>query len=109
MYPSPNLSQNSRYELEYLFATQQVRQNEKKLMPYCIIRENLSVQSIMYQVICVLTLKRWSATVHTRLAWSLQEASIIVPVESNSTELMPALLPTKTPRDSHVPDRKLYK
>jgi hypothetical protein len=50
-----------------------------------------------------LTLNRWSATVHTRLAKSLDAPRIIVPVESKSTDITPALLPTSIPLLSYCP------
>lgn len=50
-----------------------------------------------------LTLIRWSETVQTRVAISFEVPIIIVPAESKSTEFMPALLPTSTPRGSIIP------
>jgi hypothetical protein len=41
--------------------------------------------------------------VHTRLAKSLEAPRIRVPVESKSTDITPALLPTSIPLLSHCP------
>lgn len=53
-----------------------------------------------------LTLNLWSATVHTRLAKSLEAPTMYAPVESKSTDMTPAFEPTNVPLFSTIPVRK---
>lgn len=58
--------------------------------------------------IYILTLSRWSFTVQTRDAKSLDAATIWVPVLSNSTDITPALLPMSIPLHSAIPVVRKY-
>ncbi|KAI4503346.1 hypothetical protein M0802_001568 [Mischocyttarus mexicanus] len=59
------------------------------------------------QIVTSLTLTRRSLRVHTLLAKSLEAPRMRVPVESKSTDITPALLPTSTPLHSDVPETKV--
>lgn len=70
----------------------------------CNSKVNLALRSWKHNN-CMkgLTLSRWSATVHTLLAKSLDAQRMWVPFESKSIDMTAALLPMRLPFGSHWP------